>query len=397
MSVSSQIEIHLDRLDSNLDQFQRFVGDGCRVCAVVKADAYGLGAVPVARRLATGGVDLFAVYDLAQAAELVEASVPGNLLVLKPVHHFSRGDELYRALSAGRLELTVHTAEQLEDLAESGRQLGLTIPIHLEIDTGMSRLGMTLEEAAGVLPALAQRRHLKLMGLFTHPSSADSDDAYTENQLAQLDSFVETHAEHLGDDVAIHFAGTYAALRHRRYHKMMVRLGLGLFGYGLPGTSGRRRKVPQIEPVTRWVSEIIHVMQVPTGTPVGYGGTFVTRRPSRLGVVPAGYADGYPLALSDRAVVRVGEDLQPAPVRGQVNMDQICVDLTEVSGAGVGSPAELIALERDAVNALPALAELAGSSCYEMLCRLGPRVPRCYLRGPRPAASTEAAVGGQRA
>jgi alanine racemase len=381
MNPTSRIEIDLSAIDHNLTEWRRVVGPGCEICAVLKADAYGLGALHLSRRLGGKGIKLIAVYSMAQANELAVAGVPVALLVLMPIENLERTDPLYRPLVAGRLHMTVHSLRQLDKIEAIGLKFGTAIPVHVEVDTGLTRLGMGPGEVAAVLEAINKRRYVKLAGLFTHTASAGHDVAFTEQQLGCFDALVKSHAALIPADAALHFAGTLAALRDKQYHKTMVRLGLGLFGYGEADLVGKAALPagPRLLPAVRWVSQIVHIRSVPAGTSVGYNRIFTTDRESRLGIVPAGYADGYPLALSNKGVVRVGVNLLPAPVRGQVNMDQVAIDLTDLPHADIGTDVELIASDPAAPNAMPALAKLAETSVYEVLCRLSPRTSRRYV------------------
>jgi alanine racemase len=380
MTPTSCIEIDLGQLDANLAAWQSILAEGSRVCAVVKADAYGLGAVPIAQRLAAHGVKLLAVYNMNQATQLAAAGVNANLLVLMPVDSLERTDVLYRWAVSGRLHMTVHNADQLGAIESIGLKFGAPMPVHIEIDTGMSRTGMSPEEAQRLIMSLPARRYVRLAGVFTHPARADDSVVFTQRQFDQFDQVIRNCATSIKDDVLIHFANTYATLRDPRYHRSMVRLGLGLFGYGIDDLVGPPvlSTLPAIEPIVRWTSRIVHEHDVAANVPVGYHGKYLTRRPTRLGVVPIGHADGYPLALGDKAVVRVGEALAEAPVRGQINMDQISIDISQIPDAGVGTPVELIASDASAPNALPRLAKLAQSSIYELLCRLSTRTQRRY-------------------
>lgn len=396
----SWLEIDLGALDHNVDAFRRAAGPGVGLCAVVKADGYGLGAAAVARRLDARRVDLLAVFSLEEARELTAAGVAAPLLVLSPVFDLARTDPLYRAAVAGRLQLTVHGPEQLDAVEAVGRAFGCPLPIHLEVDSGMSRGGMDPGVAAELLPRINASRYVALAGLFTHPASADQSIVATNRQLHALLQLVEKRRDALAPDAWLHFANTHAALRDHKFHLSMLRVGLGLYGYGPSNIRGSQHAgVDELAPTVRWLAPIIHTRDVPAGQPVGYGGTYETRRPSRLGVVPVGYADGYPLALTHQAMVRVGDALTPAPIRGQVNMDQLIIDLTDLPSrvAARGATVEVYAADPEAPNALPRLAAAGGTSVYELLCRLSPRLPRKYVtRGaepePRPARRAPSAA-----
>lgn len=394
MYDTSWLQIDMPTLDANLEAIRAMIGPsptpqrpGCELCAVLKADAYGLGAPAIARRLTDRGVGMIAVYNLAQATELAKAGIRATMLILMPIDRMERSDLLYRWAVAGRLHLTVHSATQLEHVEAIGMKLGIRMPVHVEIDTGMSRVGMDLDELDEVMRQLPSHKYVRLAGLFTHPAAADDDLPTTDRQLALLDEAAARHAAMLDDDAPIHFAGTFAAMRDRKYHKTMIRIGLGLFGYGPTELIGDPvlPAAQRLRPVVQWWSRLIHVRDVGANTGVGYNGLYVTDRPARLGVVPVGYGDGYPLALSNRGIVRIGEKQIPAPVRGQVNMDQIIIDLSNVPaddlrvGLGSGTPVEIYSNDPDAPNALHQLARLAGTNCHELLCRLSPRLTRRHV------------------
>jgi alanine racemase len=384
MTPTSRLDIDLSALDANLRAWRNTLGDRCAICAVVKADGYGLGAVPLARRLVAAGVTMLAVYCPEQAAQLATAGFVTDLLVLMPVEALERTDALYRPAVAGRLHLAVHSPEHLEQVEAIGLQFGARLPVHLEIDTGLSRGGMLPDLAESLLRSLPGRRGVKLAGLFTHTASPDQDIGFTDLQLSRFDELLRRCAPLIAPEVAIHFAGTYAALRDRRYHKTTVRLGLGLLGYGAQELAGPPilPQPPSLRPVLRWLSRVVHLHDVPAGATVGYNAMYTTPRPSRLGIVPVGYADGYPVALSNRSVVRVRLDdgsLRAAEVRGRINMDQIIIDLTGLPAVRPGAEVELIAADPAAPNALPALARLAEATCYELLAGLSPRLLRRYV------------------
>lgn len=387
MTPTNWLEIDLGALDSNLRQIRIGIGDS-RICAVVKADGYGLGAVPLAKRLVAGGVKLLAVYSPAEARELATAALPCPILMLMPVEQLDRTDMLYRTAVNERLQFTVHCPSQLQAIDAIGRRFGSPIAVHIEIDSGMSRNGMAPDDAVLLVRQIAQLRYVRLVGLFTHPASASTDMSMTNRQITTLDRVIEACGSALPEDTLIHFANTHAMLRDRKYHRSMVRVGLGMLGYGEAAINGSLHGgISDLKPIVRWMSQIVHTRDLPSGTPVGYGSTFTTYRDSRLGVVPVGYADGYPMALSGKAVVRVGKALVPAPVRGAVNMDQIIIDLTEIPEAHLGTSVEVYSADPDAPNALPALAEAARTHCYELLCRLSARITRRYVTSAHAGAA----------
>lgn len=377
MNANSTFQVNLAAIAGNLAALRSVLPAETGVCAVVKANAYGLGAVQVAKKLASERVELLAVYSAEEARQIAQAGVATPLLILQPIDRLERTDVLYRSAVAGRLVLALHSRAQLDAVEQIGMTFGSPIPVHLELDTGMSRGGMSVAQASEVLEALPRMRYVKLAGVFTHPCAADVDAIGTERQFQAFIKFTGAHATLIAPDVRQHFANSYATLRSGEYHLSMVRSGLALYGYGDHKVNGVLDA--PLRPAVSWTSRIVHARRVPSGTAVGYHRTFTTWRDSKLGVVPVGYGDGYPLALSNRGVVRVGENLVHADVRGEVNMDQIVVDLTDCDGADVGSFVEIYSDDPGAPNALPEMAAEARSSVYELLCSVASHVPRQYL------------------
>ncbi|MCC7191556.1 MAG: alanine racemase [Phycisphaeraceae bacterium] len=402
MNPTSWLEINFAQLDANVAAFRAMIGHA-KLCGVIKADAYGLGVVPIARRL-TSQVEMLAVYSPAQAEQLAGLALTCPVLVFMRLAELTRGHPLYRMAVTGQLHLTIHDCEQAALLDEAGRRLGCRIPIHLYLDTGMSRGGLNAEQFRRVMIQTATFKHLLLAGVYTHMASAESDESFTHEQMACVDRALADFKDKLPADLIVHVANTYATLRDSRFHRGMVRIGLGLWGYGLEDLQGEgpwkhlhRNREPLNSgsssvawtvrsgpaPVLRWRSRLIHIQEHKRQTPVGYGSTHVLTRDSVLGLVPVGYADGYPRSLTNTSVVSLPEstvDGKPltAPVIGRVNMDQIVIDLTDVP-ASVGSLVELISGDPDSPCALPTLARQAGTNTYEMLCRLSPRITRRYI------------------
>ncbi len=414
MHDTSIIEIDLTAVAHNMSVLRRIVGPECAICPIVKADAYGLGVVRIAKCLfqqhAGGGADMIAVYTARQAAELFNAAVMGPVLVLMPVREIGRADELYRALICGRLHLSAHDAIHLDDLIRLSDRYAVTIPLHLEIDTGMSRGGCNLADAPAALRRIHSSPRLRLAGIYTHFASAEADEELTDRQDRLFTELLTEQADFIPADCLIHAANTFATIRDRKYHKSMVRIGQAWAGYGPEGLQGGRviAEAQDLQPAVTWASELVHIKKIPKSTPVGYGSVWTAPRDSVVGLIPLGYADGYPLSLSGRDGESVGGQVavlqehptgtvrRYAPVIGAVNMDQITIDLTDIEsgalsggapgGLRVGTPVELITPDRGSPNHLPKLAQTARTSPYEILCRLNPRIRRVYHRA---AASVE--------
>lgn len=392
MNGTSRIEINLRRLDHNVETIRSLIGPHVGLCGVVKADGYGLGIRRVAHRLEQKGVDLLAVYTPDQARDLIEAGIHTDILVLMPMRRLDRVDSLYRHLIQGRLHCTVHDATHLADLERIAVRFGCVIPVHVEIDTGMSRGGLTESEATRVIATVMRDPGVRLAGVMTHFASADVDPEATIRQLCRFQSVINALPHPLPDSCVLHAGSTHATMRDRNFHLDMVRIGVGWVGYGPESIECDTPLVQtaDLKPIVRWTSEVVHVKQISDGDTVGYGGTWEATRPTRIGLIPVGYADGYPLALSNRAVVRVsGTDgaWHHAPVVGRISMDQMTVDLTDMPerDAIVGATVELFGDEPDQPTHIPKLARQAGTLTYDLLCGLSPRIRRHY--GSRSVAS----------
>ncbi len=402
-SDTSWLEIDLAKVQRNFLALKKMVTGNekaCpngpskpKLCCVVKKDAYGLGASQVAHRLVKAGCDMLAVYSASEAERLILKSVTGPIMILGPVRELNRTDALYRPAVAGQLHLTIHDLDQLQAVNQIGRTFGIKLPIHLHLDTGMSRSGLNEEQFAQAFNDMGSMPHVRVAGVWSHLATADDNPDFAYEQLERFESVVEAHAGQLPDDCLLHIANSFATLRDRRFHLDMVRPGLGVYGYaGELMTGPILDEAPTLEHPLRWVTHINHVQRYPRWTPVGYGSTHKLKRNSVIGVVPVGYGDGYPVALSNQASVRVFLDDQQgtyldAPVLGRVNMDQLTIDLTDAPGLADGADphtlmnatVHVISDDPAAPSSVPNLARLAGTHPYEIICRLSKDLPRRYI------------------
>lgn len=408
----SWLEVNMTRLDHNLTAFRRMTkregGKKPLICGAVKADAYGLGAVQVAQRLALRQIDMLAVYSTQQANELVRRNINLPIMILMPVSSITRSDPIYRPAVAGRLHITLHDLKQIDALNQCSQMLGMKSPIHVHLDTGMSRSGLNDEDAAAALWRLHECRYLRTAGVYTHLASAGTDEELARKQLERFKQFCDANARLIPEDAIRHVGNTFGTLRDRDFHMDMVRIGLGLYGFGpdlLKGGSALA-DAEELQPIARWVSRINHVQRLQRGTAVGYDATHRLKRHSVLGVVPVGYGDGYPLALSNKGVVLLldvrDENNLPvqAQILGKINMDQIVIDLTDAariiekqpdpkaSAEGTmldplsflhGREVELMSQDPSSPCSVPKMAAAAGSSTYEILSRLSANITRKYV------------------
>ncbi|MBL8747021.1 MAG: alanine racemase, partial [Phycisphaerae bacterium] len=305
------------------------------ICAVLKADGYGLGAARVAKRLQSAGVEMLAVYSPEQARSLVDAAITAPILMLMPLHDLDRADVLYRSAARAQLHLTIHDTATLDAAVTITERLGLRLSVQLEVDTGMSRGGASLHEAGALLRRIIGHPRLVLTGVFNHFASADTDAAETRAQSESFSKWIAEHRRSIPSDAVLHEANTFGTFRSSDYHRTMVRVGLALLGFagedfGDTADVEFESEASRLTPAVRWMSQIVHVKEIAPGTPVGYGATWRASRPTRVGLVPVGYADGYPLALSNNAHVGVmlSRGIKAfVPLIGRVSMDQVTVDL----------------------------------------------------------------------
>jgi alanine racemase len=374
-------DVDLDALAANYRALARRLGEA-GIVAVVKADAYGHGAPRVARVLEELGARLTAVALLEEGAQLRRAGVELPILALGPASEAQ--PPLYRRY---RILPTVSSLEQLAlwrrwaaSLAPGERQ-----PLHLKVDTGMTRLGVGLDEVGEALETLRGEPRLELAGVLSHFAEAeDLESPWNRRQEERFAAVLGMLTEAERRRLAVHLANSAAALHRPASRFDLVRLGLALYGLDPAGEAGPA--AAELEPVMAVKARVVSVRQVEPGVRLGYGGRWTARRPSRIAVVPVGYADGYPWRLTGTAEALVGG--RRVAVVGAVSMDLTMLDVTEVRGAGgapvaVGEEAVLLGRQGEASIRAPELAEKAGTLPYEILCGLGQRLPRRYLRGGR--------------
>jgi alanine racemase len=366
--------IELGALIANVDLIRRAV-DGAAVCAVVKADAYGHGAVPVARALEQSSLCAsLAVSLIEEGVELREAGVRLPILVMGPAQAGGHAEMVGRDLTP-----VVSDPGDLERLDTIGRNRGSRIRIHMKIDTGMGRLGIPHADAGALVARVLASSGLTLDGICTHFASADLPDlaaaaTATGEQLACFDGVLAAARAAGAAPRVVHAANSAAALRFPAARHDMVRPGIALHGngpVGLPVELGRLRQVMQLE------SEVAQIRDVGIGQAVSYGGVWRAVRPSRIAVVPVGYADGYPRRLTGSADALVRG--RRCPVVGTISMDMILVDVTSLThDAQVGDAVVLLGAQGEESISAAELAAKAGISEYEVTCGVSRRVPRIY-------------------
>jgi alanine racemase len=345
---------------------------------VVKADAYGHGAVECSRALEGEGAKWLGVTSLDEAIPLRDAGIRAKILLMTG---FWRGEE--SEIIRLRLTPTVWELWHIESLEKAAGSLSVARhPVHLKVDTGMGRLGVAVEQLPSVLRSLKESKHLVLEGISTHLASSEIMDAPSvAEQERNFDTARRMVREAGLEPAFVHMANTGAVISRRETWNTMVRPGVALYGYYLPfqragrEVSGGTLRLP-VKPILTWKTRILSLRNFGADQPLGYGGTYVTKAPAHVAVLPVGYADGYNRQLSNRGRVIVRDHY--APIVGRISMDLTLADVTGIPGIAVGDEVILLG-SSDGLN-VDALehAELANSTPYEILCNISKRVPRRY-------------------
>ncbi len=363
-------EIDLDALEQNYRAIRGAIPDSCKFLGVVKADAYGHGAVAVSRRLEAIGADYLAVSCLDEALELRQAAITLPILILGHTP-----PEYVKCLLENDLTQTVSCEAKALEYDSRAAEYGKKLRIHIKVDTGMSRLGFLcsgdyFEKGVCNIASACALPHLLPEGIYTHFAASDEESeaarAYTCEQFALFRSVLDALEKLHGVTFPIrHCANSGAVLNYPETAMDMVRPGLLLYGCGDHGKLG-------LHPCMRLVTRVSTIKLYSPGTSVSYGGIYRTERPTRMGVLPIGYADGLLRALSNRCSFYVGEGL--APQRGRICMDMCMLDLSDRPEAGIDTPVEIFGPH----ISVETQAELAGTIPYELLCAVSKRVPRVY-------------------
>ena len=376
------MEIDEAAIQANADVLRRSLHPGCALMAVVKADGYGHGAVPVARSAAAGGASCFGVATLQEGVELRQAGLDQPVLVLGNLSH---PDELRACLHWQLMPTLSGMREALlcQNLASgSGRQLA----VHLKLDTGMTRLGAPWEEGPRLVEAIQGLDALQMAGVYSHLAGADAPgdglDALTATQQQRFDAVLSGLQQQQLAPGCRHLANSAGTLRSPQLHYDLVRVGLALYGQRPSEHLGAGLS---LQPAMHVRARVSLIREVPAGVGVSYGHRFVTQRPSRLAVVGIGYADGVPRLLSNRLeVLFAGHRL---PQVGAITMDQLVLDATDVPALEAGSVVTLLGEEAGERIDPQAWSEPIGTIPWEILCGFKHRLPRLPQRAGRGASA----------
>jgi alanine racemase len=369
----SWVEVSRGRIAQNFRNVRSAVGPGVEVAAVVKADAYGHGALEVSRILEAESVRWLAVSSVDEGVALRQAGRQARVLVMADCLPFTR-----RALAEYRLTPVVHSLEDVCDLDRFAASLTEPLAYHLKVDTGMGRLG-TRAEAREIAAAVEQCRYLRLEGIMTHfASAADYTSAQTDEQVGAFRRLCGELSRAGLRPVFLHMSSTNpVAYGRREAWYNMVRTGHAIYGYVSPARGHAPKRILEVAPALTWKARVLAVKDVPAGASIGYGGMYRAPRPARIGVLAVGYADGLSHRLSNRGqVIAAGRQV---PILGAVSMDLTTIDLTECASIRAGDCVTLLGAEGQASLNAQQMARMAGTISYDILCGIRTRVARVYV------------------
>ena len=373
---STYVKIDLDVIAANFDAVRRKAG--VPVMAVVKADAYGHGAIQVARLL-QDKCAFFGVSSMLEALELRQAGLTAPILILgrTPVSAFPHAVR-------ENIRPTIFYYEDAAALSAEAQKQGKIAPLHLAVDTGMGRIGFQpTAEAADICAKIAQLPGIEIEGLFSHFATADCADLSNARlQAEKFDKFCAMLDER-GVRVPIRHLDNSAGLMNFPHHYEMVRSGI--VTYGMYPSGEVAPELLPLRPALQWLSRVTHVKLLPPGRPISYGGTFVTQRPTMVATVPVGYADGYRRSLSGKFHVLIHG--KKAPILGRICMDQLMVDVTDIPDVKLDDTVTLVGRNGDEKITVEQIAAAADSFNYEFVCGVSRRVPRIYCRGGKEVRS----------
>ena len=361
--------ISLSALAHNVQETRRLLQPGCTIMAIVKADAYGHGGIVITKSLSKLGIPRFGVATIQEGVALREAGIQEEIIILGGQFAWQLADLVHFQLTP-----VISDVEIVEHLIPLVKSLPHPYPVHLKVDTGMARLGLAPQSISSLQKSNEFGQFFLLQGIMTHLAEADNEDQ--EGTCRQMRLFQEMVDRLKKDGMSIpslSVANTAGILFHPTSHFDIVRPGLMLFGY--PPVP--RRDVPaELKPVMRLTTNIVQIRTVEAHQPLSYNGIFKTQRKSRIAVLPIGYANGYSRRLSNKGEVLVGK--RRAPIVGQICMDMMLIDITDLPEVQQGEEVVLLGNQGDHVISALDLASWQDTAPYEVLCNLGTRVNRVY-------------------
>lgn len=374
-------QIDEDAIISNCN-YLKSLKPHAKMCAVVKANAYGHGVEIVAPALVKAGIDMFAVANFNEARQLSDIKPPCPVLVLGSHLSIFEGENqkgIAEWIVDNGVRITAMLKSDIDAIVKACEQLNKKAYVHIKLDTGMSRMGLDRDKLWDLVEYIKQFENIEIEGLYTHLSTADAEDkTLALSQLQQLRNFIKVLKSKCVEPVLIHADNSAAVIDMPDVDFNMLRVGIALYGYQ---PSREMKQCPELKPAMRVVSRLLAVKNIKKGTCIGYGCTYKAPNDMTIGVVPIGYGDAYDRKISNRGKMKVADTI--VPIVGRVSMDQTIIDLTETvkkdSNIKAGDEVVVIDNDREAPNSVENIAELLGSIPYEITTRLGPRIVRVGL------------------
>lgn len=367
-------EVNLDYILENMRSMKKNIAEKTKIIGVIKTDGYGHGSIPIARCLENLEFMYgFAVATAEEAHILRLAGVKKPVLILGYTFPYA-----YEMLAREEIRPTVFREDTVAELSQTAVRTGKNIRVHIKVDTGMGRIGITPdEEGLLFVKRLAGQKGIEIEGIFTHFAKADvTDKSSAREQLGRFYRFLNRIEEELGLHIPIrHCSNSAGILELPEANMDAVRAGITLYGL-YPSEEVSREAVP-LRPALKLYSTIVYVKTVHAGQSVGYGSTFTARRDTRVATIPLGYGDGYPRSLSNKGYVLIRG--KRAAILGRICMDQFMVDVSEVPEAKEGDRVTLIGCDGEEQISAELLGEMSGRFNYELVCDLGKRIPRVYI------------------
>ena len=367
-------KINLDAIAYNMEQMKQRVDGNTQIMAVIKTDGYGHGAVQVAQMIEKYPyIWGFAVATLDEAVILRTEGITKPILVLGCIF-----PDQYMAMLDYDIRMNVYTEEMAKEISQMARREGKTAYMHIKLDTGMARLGFsTTIESVEAIERISHLSNIKMEGVFTHFAKADeADKTFTNKQIADFRYMLDRLEERKVSFEYEHCSNSAAIIDVEDARFNLVRAGIST--YGLYPSDEVNKESVHLKPALALKSHVAYVKEIESGTPVSYGGTFVSDKKMKIATIPVGYGDGYPRSLSGKGYVLIRG--KQAPILGRICMDQFMVDVTDIEGVSFGDKVTLIGRDGNESISVEMLSELSGRFNYEFICDLGKRIPRVYVK-----------------
>jgi len=367
--------IDLDAISHNMNKISEILSKETKIISVVKTDGYGHGAVPIAKELENkSNMFGFATATAEEALILRKAGIQKPILVLGYVFPYA-----YEQMIQNEIRFTIFREDMISMIEEEAAKQNKTAKVHIKVDTGMSRIGIFPDEkGCEFVETVLQHSHIKIEGMFTHFAKADYEEKTDANkQLLMFRNFCKEIENRLSIRIPIkHCANSAATLEMPETHMDVVRVGIST--YGLWPSDEVKKTSCDLKPAFSLHSHIVYLKTLDAGKEIGYGGTYITKKITKVATIPVGYGDGYPRTLSNTGYVLIHG--KKAPILGKVCMDQFMVDVTEIENVKMGDEVIMIGTSGQETITMEALGDLADRFNYELACVIGKRVPRIYYK-----------------